>query len=506
MKKINNKGITMIEIIVVFILTSTITISMYKTILAFKEKQDQEEKKEKITTYKNLVTNDIQMDIIKKKLVDVQIYVGGQQQLYANKVVGKYDANGKEYGVDNYYCEYNNENTTLNNNCAMYVAILKFQDGSLKKLQIKQQLAAQIEEFVIYKDPEEATGNDTGEITNPVGEDPNSKVNDSFEILYGDYTSATNHAQREANFIDRAENYTPPFLGYSRNNYNKKVFDLRLENVKLSVINNTFTAYLGMNYPDLGERYSINIVAPLQFTVSTSTKYFYYTGVQQDYIIQKTGVYRLKACGASGGGNKISENQGSIGGSGGCVEAYRRFNMNDSIKIFVGGTTTNATGGTNGNSIADSGKGGDGKEPGFGGGASSEIWLNNSRLIVGAGGGGSDNNDNTDTELDNEEKPFFDGSGGRGGGNYCGEAKVNGNYKTLSNNCNSTSNGANATTSGAGGGGGGFLGGNTDNNTNGGGCGGTSYINTSDGVFDGITGIDTNIGNGYIYISLVSEE
>ena len=136
MKKINNKGITMIEIIVVFILTSTITISMYKTILAFKEKQDQEEKKEKITTYKNLVTNDIQMDIIKKKLVDVQIYVGGQQQLYANKVVGKYDANGKEYGVDNYYCEYNNENTTLNNNCAMYVAILKFQDGSLKKLQI----------------------------------------------------------------------------------------------------------------------------------------------------------------------------------------------------------------------------------------------------------------------------------------------------------------------------------------------------------------------------------
>ena len=65
MKKLNNKGITTVEVLICFVLVVIITSSIYVTISSFNEKKTLEGYKEKIINYKNLLTKDIQDDFIK---------------------------------------------------------------------------------------------------------------------------------------------------------------------------------------------------------------------------------------------------------------------------------------------------------------------------------------------------------------------------------------------------------------------------------------------------------
>ena len=71
MKKLNNKGMTTIEVILCFVLISTIAVSLFATISSFNEKRIIEGYKAEVTTYKNIVTKDIQNDIIKRGLINV---------------------------------------------------------------------------------------------------------------------------------------------------------------------------------------------------------------------------------------------------------------------------------------------------------------------------------------------------------------------------------------------------------------------------------------------------
>lgn len=66
MKKLNNRGITTIEIIICFALVVVISVTMYSTISTFNKKRLVESYKARIYTYKNLLTKDIQDDFIKK--------------------------------------------------------------------------------------------------------------------------------------------------------------------------------------------------------------------------------------------------------------------------------------------------------------------------------------------------------------------------------------------------------------------------------------------------------
>ena len=69
MLKLNNKGITTIEILICFVLLAVISTSLYNTVSIYRNKQILEGEKEKIYTYKNLLTKEIQDDIIKKRLI-----------------------------------------------------------------------------------------------------------------------------------------------------------------------------------------------------------------------------------------------------------------------------------------------------------------------------------------------------------------------------------------------------------------------------------------------------
>ena len=73
MKKLNNKGMTAVEILVCFVLVVIISVSMYTTVSSYQNKQQIEAFKEKIFTYKNLLTKEINDDLIKDGLVTAKI-------------------------------------------------------------------------------------------------------------------------------------------------------------------------------------------------------------------------------------------------------------------------------------------------------------------------------------------------------------------------------------------------------------------------------------------------
>ncbi len=73
MKTLNQKGLTTIELLVCFVLISILSVSMYETVTNYKEKQQIESMKTEITTYKNLLTKEIQDNIIQnQKIVKVK--------------------------------------------------------------------------------------------------------------------------------------------------------------------------------------------------------------------------------------------------------------------------------------------------------------------------------------------------------------------------------------------------------------------------------------------------
>ncbi len=69
MKKLNNKGMTIIEVLVCFVLVAIISTSMYNSISNFNDRRNLESMKEKIFNVKNLFTKEIEDDIVKKGLV-----------------------------------------------------------------------------------------------------------------------------------------------------------------------------------------------------------------------------------------------------------------------------------------------------------------------------------------------------------------------------------------------------------------------------------------------------
>ena len=195
MKKLNKKGMTTIEILVCFVLVAIITVSMYTTISAYNNKQHIESYKEKIVTFKNLITKDIQEDIIKKGLISAKVTRNAEQTYYS--------------------------------------VSLKFRDGSTKSLNIVRVLASDYDT--------EASNCLTG-------------VDDKFSISYGDGSD-----------LEKAEEYPFPDLGESKNECDGIVKDFRINEVEVKTDNGVLSIYIGFNHPDLGNRYAIDIVSPINY-------------------------------------------------------------------------------------------------------------------------------------------------------------------------------------------------------------------------------------------------
>ena len=201
LKKLNNRGMTAVEILVCFVLMSILAVSMYSSIASYKNKQSIESAKEKIFTYKNLLTKEIQDDLIKKGLVSAEI------SETINETKGKPEKlPSKVFKVD-----------------------FLFRDGSKKQLVINRRLASDYS----------------------VVDCASEKINDAFSIQYGE----------EGNLMT----YDLPDVGYGENQCGEKVLDLRINNVDINKDNNILTIYIGFYHPDLGTRYGIDIVCPINY-------------------------------------------------------------------------------------------------------------------------------------------------------------------------------------------------------------------------------------------------
>ena len=201
LKKLNNRGMTAVEILVCFVLMSILAVSMYSSIASYKNKQSIESAKEKIFTYKNLLTKEVQDDLIKKGLVSAEI------SETINETKGKPEnLPSKVFKVD-----------------------FLFRDGSKKQLVINRRLASEYS----------------------VVDCASEKINDAFSIQYGE----------EGNLMT----YDLPDVGYGENQCGEKVLDLRINNVDINKDNNILTIYIGFYHPDLGTRYGINIVCPINY-------------------------------------------------------------------------------------------------------------------------------------------------------------------------------------------------------------------------------------------------
>ncbi len=213
--KLNNKGLTAVEILVCFVLMIVLVVSMYSTVTAYKNKQSIESDRDKIVSYKNLLTKEIQDDLVKKGLVDANII----EQL--NTAVDKY-----------------------------YKVELTFRDGTTKVLEVSADYAT-----------------DFGECFDSTSAYCLNDSDDVLSISYGtpggdDYTT-----------------YKLPDLGYGYNGNNVatdsskctggiegcKIYDFRINNVVVSTDSDVFTFYVGFYHPDLDTRYGIDIVCPINY-------------------------------------------------------------------------------------------------------------------------------------------------------------------------------------------------------------------------------------------------
>lgn len=171
---------------------------------------------------------------------------------------------------------------------------------------------------------------------------------------------------------------------------------------------------VSVSYSDtIGIRPVITISKKDMENVQTETLYDY-TGSEQQFIVPKTGYYKIELWGAQGGSTSTS----AIGGKGAYTSGYIYLEAKEKIYIYVGGA-----GGTTEAGVASSVLGGYngggptggqdccGRKFGSGGGATDIRLVNgnwndttslNSRIMVAAGGGGAFQNVQTSYNLYND--------------------------------------------------------------------------------------------------------
>ena len=193
MKKLNQSGVTTVEILICFVIVVAITVSMYATVSSYNQKRILEGYKEKITSYKNILTKDIQDDFIKIGLSGIT----HKREVDGIKVINTVDASLK--------------------------------DGTKRQLVIEQ---------IIGKSSYHPTGT------------PNT--NDYFMIKYGD----------PEDLIE----YELPNLGSYKEDDGSVIQDLSINNVLIQILDEkVLSIYVGFYHPELGTRYALNIVAPINF-------------------------------------------------------------------------------------------------------------------------------------------------------------------------------------------------------------------------------------------------
>jgi hypothetical protein len=449
MKKLNNHGITTIEVLLCFILVSIITISMYGTISTFNQKRLVESYKSKIYTYKNLLTKEIQDDFIK---------VGLTHALYTKNVSG---------------------NTTT------YTIECELKDGTARKLEIVQTLA-----YSSYH-----LGGSKSD-------------NDYFMIRYGTPTDMIDYALPDLG--ESKNDYGHTVKDLSINNVLISIDDENVLSIYVGFYHPELTTRYAINIIAPINYISSASEDSSDFDVvkvdSSLYQTFNYTGNVQTFTVKTAGKYKLEVWGAQGGGYTTNQELSSHAGLGGYSTGVVQLNKGDVLYVVVGGKGNFGTGslsggynggGSNGGGSANaSGSGGGATHIALASGTLKSLSSNKSAVLIVAGGGGGADNGGGSSKIGTGD----DGSGGSGGGEIGGAASIDG--VVCNNSLHAATSGVSASgcgmggtqttgyafgqgesisgyTTDTGGGGGGWYGGYITGHYNGGAGGGSGYLNTT---------------------------
>ena len=235
MKKLNNKGMTIIEILVCFIIVAIISSSVYATVTNYNDKKNLESNKQEIYKFKNLLTKEIYDDIIYKGLINVSnyqkstVFAGSPRDIISSCGSFTY------YNPRNFTCTNQAEVSTNNPNMIINdpnghggtrLALLefRFRDNSSKILQI-----------AVLKN----TKTDAGY----------GNFSDQYYVSYGKAGDMTR--------------YPLPELGETKEG-SATLKDLSLEINELSVTSaNILKMDLRFHHPDLEDKYGIKINVPI---------------------------------------------------------------------------------------------------------------------------------------------------------------------------------------------------------------------------------------------------
>ena len=208
MIKLNNKGITTIEVLLCFVLIVIISVSMYNTISTYNERRILESDKQAIISYKNTLTKTIQDDFIK---------IGLTHATYERR------ANDEDKSVT-------------------HIVTCSLKDGSNRQLIIEQRL---------------------GYSSYHIGGAKNQ--DDRFMIKYGVYSDDPSKTDIiEYPLPDLGETEIP--ADSSKGIESHVVKDLSINNVLISIKNDKILSiYIGFYHPELATKYGISIVSPIGF-------------------------------------------------------------------------------------------------------------------------------------------------------------------------------------------------------------------------------------------------
>ena len=531
MKKLNNKGITTIEVIISFVIVVIITASLYTTVSNYNQKRLLENYKSKIYTYKNTLNIEIQDDFIKIGLthasyknehknssivhtVECDLRDGTKRKLIVTQRFTDSNYHAGDPNVDDYFMiQYGNEEagdmldyplpnigqSLSDNNKVVY-------DLSINNVLISIEDDNILSIYIGFYHPELMTRYGINIIC-PI--DFVSKgVDTSSNFNVREATKATKKYSFRAN--GGSGNINPiaatigqPFTIPGKGLIVREGYTLTGWNTQSDGTGKDFD--IGETVvPASNQVNDITLYAQWQKVNATS---FDFSGSVKSYTVPATGRYKLEVWGAAGGGT-VDQSKSSHAGLGAYTVAEAKLTKGDVLYVVVGGAGTYDVGdGSVEHAVAGGYNGGGATYQAINGGAGSgggathiakvtgllkNIYASRDKVyVVAGGGGGSDNSENSTPGTSD------DGSGGAGGGTTGQNGFLAGVLASGSDYHNSTSTagsgcglagaqskgyafglGETATAGGdAGGAGGGWYGGYTLSHGNGGGAGGSGYIN-----------------------------
>lgn len=114
MKKLNNKGFTIVELTLSFVFVFTLAFSMYQLLFNYRMKQNEESIKSQMLDYKNQVTLAIQNDINEKSLKKIDYCMNGSSVVNRCLVLYFNDGTSKQLAVEKGYTTYDGEEFEIN--------------------------------------------------------------------------------------------------------------------------------------------------------------------------------------------------------------------------------------------------------------------------------------------------------------------------------------------------------------------------------------------------------